>query len=1068
MFTRLLCNSAESGDLRRVKSLVLGRGVNPNFACTDRDGRTPLHFAAERLHYDIILFLTRNGANPDVSDRFGFTPLARACLTLANLDDSATVRGHIKLLQVLLDSGARYKSRDKFGNSIVHLLASRSKAVAFDIICRHIAVTELIELGQTDNVDVLNLDAVLLSLYYLPGWGLLTPLHMAAESSNAETLGLMLQTIKNISNKTNQPMVVNLIDAIGWAPLHWAALRNNTKVVDLLLGYGAHKHQMDYVSRTPLDVALTFQRTEMACKLLETPAHSSPANSARSPSTSTDPSTLVLSGIEPTKTPSARHFCLISASLMTVICSAAEFGLRQVCILSNPPVSGSALMVLTVPTVLVLAVVMITRQIPSRILASLPKNGMLAYGLDAVILLCLLVPIKCGPLMLAHNRLVSERGIEQLVAVSIPVDTPPRCHHHHSDSKSLLRRTQRLWLRPFKLLNRHKPPSWSLQERCICPPFSPPAEMAEVCRVRAELRDEWIELYHVLESLCGSALRASFSKDKIEAVDTQYLMVCLWFLQMLLPSTWKRPSNNFPTGTTVPTSNDNETIIEATASAEASSERESGSSTSNQIVSDFQNVASDYQNSEFHNAASDFHCSDEDLYHRHDSSESHGFVAQAKLRAVRGIRGSMVPASSPQNVLMARTPMEDQSDTRSPLVKWLQGFTRAEHFQTPPSGSDSDSSRMIDQAIQVALSENEDLQTFEEQSSSNAVLSSSAMPSSSEQASSGEEPPSYSSQQVNETDTSEQASSAQPSSAQPSSALPSSEQRTSSPFESSEPTSSAVRSGKLGDTFGGDIYTPHFGETEIFTQKLLESPIAHPILAPFANRAFQAESIWPALRKWFREFQKIGDFLGEKPVLNSAQLSDLSTSQVLSPRFLMNVFLRRRLDPVCGLNEFAVKLTRIVDIDFAGSDDSTKQFKSEATCQFDRVLMMLQMEAAELPHVQVPPPFVDLDVLNRKRQMEDLREVTQDSTVSISVGSSETSSEVVTPSKVSHMLLATSSDKYTKAFASLILVPGVLDLLAGVIYVTQFAPNEAFWLTLVVLLALESMALLIFSVTFFI
>lgn len=41
----------------------------------DYDKRTPLHVAVSQNHLEIVQFLLDNGANPNVYDRWGATPL---------------------------------------------------------------------------------------------------------------------------------------------------------------------------------------------------------------------------------------------------------------------------------------------------------------------------------------------------------------------------------------------------------------------------------------------------------------------------------------------------------------------------------------------------------------------------------------------------------------------------------------------------------------------------------------------------------------------------------------------------------------------------------------------------------------------------------------------------------------------------------------------------------------------------------------------------------------------------------------------------------------------------------
>ena len=63
--------SCEDPDARIVR-LLLEHGADPN--ARDRNGRTPLHYAAIYGHYEIVKLLTDFGADPCARDSSGRTP----------------------------------------------------------------------------------------------------------------------------------------------------------------------------------------------------------------------------------------------------------------------------------------------------------------------------------------------------------------------------------------------------------------------------------------------------------------------------------------------------------------------------------------------------------------------------------------------------------------------------------------------------------------------------------------------------------------------------------------------------------------------------------------------------------------------------------------------------------------------------------------------------------------------------------------------------------------------------------------------------------------------------------
>ncbi|CEM19441.1 unnamed protein product [Vitrella brassicaformis CCMP3155] len=84
---------ASEGDESAVQQW-LEQGLNPN-RCRDEDGRTPLHAAAEGGHLRLTQVMLESGASTDVQSWLGNTPL-----------HSAAVKGHLDIVRLLVDHGA--------------------------------------------------------------------------------------------------------------------------------------------------------------------------------------------------------------------------------------------------------------------------------------------------------------------------------------------------------------------------------------------------------------------------------------------------------------------------------------------------------------------------------------------------------------------------------------------------------------------------------------------------------------------------------------------------------------------------------------------------------------------------------------------------------------------------------------------------------------------------------------------------------------------------------------------------------------------------------------------------
>lgn len=88
-------SEGDTGALKRL--LYVG---HPDISRTDKKGRTCLHLASCRGMTDAVRLLLENGADPNVTDIFGNTPL-HWC-------------GHMETVDVLIENGANVLARCEF------------------------------------------------------------------------------------------------------------------------------------------------------------------------------------------------------------------------------------------------------------------------------------------------------------------------------------------------------------------------------------------------------------------------------------------------------------------------------------------------------------------------------------------------------------------------------------------------------------------------------------------------------------------------------------------------------------------------------------------------------------------------------------------------------------------------------------------------------------------------------------------------------------------------------------------------------------------------------------------
>jgi ankyrin repeat protein len=246
--------AAENGHENIVK-ILLERGAE--FKSIDIDHKmTALLYAAENGHENIVKLLLENGANFDSRDHRDMTSLSEAfknghdhIVTLllengAEFDPEdeekyqtpllwAAENGDEAIVKLLLEKGANFDSRDHEGGTPLSWAAENG----------HEAIVKLL-LEKGANFD---------SRDYEGG----TPLSWAAENGHEAIVKLLLEKGANFDSRDHE----------GRTPLSWAAENGHETIVRLLLEKGADSETKDKVGRSPLSWA-TENGHEAIVKLL--------------------------------------------------------------------------------------------------------------------------------------------------------------------------------------------------------------------------------------------------------------------------------------------------------------------------------------------------------------------------------------------------------------------------------------------------------------------------------------------------------------------------------------------------------------------------------------------------------------------------------------------------------------------------------------------------------------------------------------------------------------------------------------------------------------------------------
>ncbi|CAB0040408.1 unnamed protein product [Trichogramma brassicae] len=189
-------------------------------------GNTPLHMAVARGDEWMAEALLRRGANANLANREGVTPLHRICSKRDN-----NVLGDLFFeVNDDIDQRVLVNARDKGGNTPLHLALK----------CKNRELIELL-LRRGADQNLANNDAE-------------TPLHLISEYVDDRD-HVLVKMFYEIWDERRQTMArIDVQNKWGNAPLHDAADRGNKKVAEELLRRGANPNLANREGETPLHV----------------------------------------------------------------------------------------------------------------------------------------------------------------------------------------------------------------------------------------------------------------------------------------------------------------------------------------------------------------------------------------------------------------------------------------------------------------------------------------------------------------------------------------------------------------------------------------------------------------------------------------------------------------------------------------------------------------------------------------------------------------------------------------------------------------------------------------------
>ena len=255
-----------------VVELLIANGVEVNGK--DEDGRIPLHFAANSGHKEVVELLIANGADVNARDDDGGTPLDYTDDETADLlrkHDGKTGDwfkagesihmavgvGHIEAVKQHLAAGTDVNAKNEWEGTPLHMAAYEGEKEIAELLIANGADVNAKDRGGFMPLDVAiineNTEIVDLLRKHDGKSGAEDSIQVAASVGNIEAVKQHLAAGADVNAK----------DDWGMTPLFYAAAEGHKEIVELLIAADADVNVADMSSMTPLHFAVVFGHKEI-------------------------------------------------------------------------------------------------------------------------------------------------------------------------------------------------------------------------------------------------------------------------------------------------------------------------------------------------------------------------------------------------------------------------------------------------------------------------------------------------------------------------------------------------------------------------------------------------------------------------------------------------------------------------------------------------------------------------------------------------------------------------------------------------------------------------------------
>ncbi|XP_046335737.2 transient receptor potential cation channel subfamily A member 1 homolog isoform X1 [Haliotis rufescens] len=290
--TQELVQCAREGDASTLEAIInaLGKNVEKHVNSQDENSLTPLHYAAQYNHPDVVDILLKNKADVNIrGEEEGVCPAHYAAMPVRGkklkTDRSAPksmdqVWSGSSCVPKLKENGADFTMKDTYGQTPLHYAAIHGNVVAARDILAFQDIN-IIESEDNQNMRALHVAA----LYDELGVAKLllnagaeircmdhetsTPLHHACSSGNLPLVKMLFEIAEKNPEKNVTELLVKDQDVEGSTCLHLAVENGHSEITHLCVQKGANVNQSRSDGLFPLHLAVVSGKIDIIRHLVD-------------------------------------------------------------------------------------------------------------------------------------------------------------------------------------------------------------------------------------------------------------------------------------------------------------------------------------------------------------------------------------------------------------------------------------------------------------------------------------------------------------------------------------------------------------------------------------------------------------------------------------------------------------------------------------------------------------------------------------------------------------------------------------------------------------------------------